>query len=147
MTTAHVSLARPVRTAAAMAVVCAAVVGVALSAVVAAIARGAGVSDKFQAPQVGTFAPLIVIGLVLAAVAWEVVRRRAADPVRLMSRLAPAVVIVSLVPDVLVGATKGLPHSSWGGVAALMVMHLVVAAAGVLSFARFLPLTSPAASR
>ncbi|BEP14193.1 hypothetical protein acdb102_25040 [Acidothermaceae bacterium B102] len=122
-------------------------VGIALSAVVAAIAHGAGASDKFQALQVGTFAPLIVIGLVLAVVAWQVARRRAADPARLMGWLVPTVVIVSLVPDVLVGATKSLPHSSWGGVAALMVMHLVVAAAGVLSFARFLPLSRPPSER
>lgn len=141
MTTLPVSLARPARTAVALAVVSSAFVGTGLSAVVAAVAHGAGVSDKFQALQLGTFAPLIVVSLLIAVAVWQRVRSRSTDPVRTMSRLVPAVVALSLVPDLVVGTSQSLPHSSWGGVLALMTMHLLVAAAGVTSFAHFLPLT------
>ena len=140
MTTAPVSLARPARTAVPLAVVSAAVGGIALSAVVAAVARGAGVSDKFRPMMVATFAPLIVLSLLIAVAVWQRVRSRSADPVRTMSRLVPVVVVLSLVPDVLVGVGGSMAHTTWGGVFALMTMHLLVSAVGVASFAYFLPL-------
>ncbi len=57
-----------------------------------------------------------------------------------MRWLAPAVVLVSLVPDILVGVNEGLPNASWTAVFGLMVMHLVVAGAAVLAFSRACPL-------
>ena len=47
-----------------------------------------------------------------------------------------------MVPDVIVGATGSLTGSSWGGVIALMSMHLTVAVSGVASFRIFLPLAA-----
>ncbi len=46
------------------------------------------------------------------------------------------------VPGIIVGATGSLTGFSWGGVLALMGMHLVVATCGVVSFRIFLPLNS-----
>jgi hypothetical protein len=62
-------------------------------------------------------------------VVWELVRRRAGDPVAVMRRLVPIVVVLSWVPDVVLGATHReatthVAHTTWGEVAALMVMHL-----------------------
>ena len=113
--------------------------------IIAAIAHGAGAYSDFQPL---TFRGLIgptVLGLLIAAVVWELVRRRAGDPVAVMRRLVPIVVVLSWVPDVALGATHReastqLPHTTWGEVAALMVMHLFVAAIGLGLFSRLLPL-------
>jgi hypothetical protein len=51
-----------------------------------------------------------------------------------------AVVLVSLVPDVLLGVSQSQPGTTWPGVVGLMVMHLAVAAVAVTSYARLLPL-------
>lgn len=126
----------------AAAVICAAIVSVASSAAIAAIAHGAGASRSFKALAFATYTPFIVLGLLVGAIAWNIIRNRAAEPERLLTWLAPAVVVVSMVPDVIVGATDSLTGSSWGGVVALMGMHLVVAVCGVVSFRIFLPLTS-----
>jgi hypothetical protein len=99
--------------------------------IIAAIAHGAGAYS--------------VVGLLIAVVVWELVRRRAGDPVAVMRRLVPIVVVLSWAPDIALGAThreasSQLPHTTWGEVAALMVMHLFVAAIGIGLFSRLLPL-------
>jgi hypothetical protein len=85
------------------------------------------------------------LGLLTAVVAWELVRRRAGDPAAVMRRLVPIVVVRSWVPDVVLGAThragtSHVAHTTWGEVAALMVMHLFVAAIGLGLFSQLLPL-------
>lgn len=60
-------------------------------------------------------------------------------PRRTLNVLVPIVLLVSFVPDILVGVTRALPGTSWTAVAALMVMHLVVAACAVAAYRRFLP--------
>ena len=77
-----------------------------------------------------------MVGLLVAVVVWELVRRRAGDPVAVMRRLVPIVIVASWAPDIALGATHReastqLPHTTWGEVAALMVMHLFVAAIGL----------------
>lgn len=78
-----------------------------------------------------------LVGLLIAAAVWALVRSRAARPHTVMNVMVPVVVVVSLVPDVLVGIA-GL---GWIGAIALMLMHLGVAAAGVTALRRFLPLS------
>jgi hypothetical protein len=113
--------------------------------VIAAIAHGAGAYSDFQPLTFSGLLPPTVLGLVVAVVVWELVRRRAGDPVAVMRRLVPIVVVLSWVPDVVLGAThragaSHVAHTTWGEVAALMVMHLFVAAIGVGLFSRLLPL-------
>jgi len=113
--------------------------------IIAAIAHGAGAYSDFQPLTFGGLLPPTVVGLLTAVVAWELVRRRAGDPVAVMRRLVPIVVALSWVPDVVLGAThreatSQVVHTTWGEVAALMVMHLFVAAIGVGVFSRLLPL-------
>jgi hypothetical protein len=113
--------------------------------IIAAIAHGAGAYSDFQPLTFGGLIGPTVLGLLIAVVVWELVRRRAGDPVAVMRRLVPIVVVLSWVPDVVLGAThreaaSQLPHTTWGEVAALMVMHLFVAAIGLGLFSRLLPL-------
>jgi hypothetical protein len=86
-------------------------------------------------PQAYVF--LTAVGVVVAAAAWAVIRRKAARPNALLRKLVPAVLVVSLVPDVLL---FGVPGASPVGVIALMLMHVVVAAIAVPIFRTVLPL-------
>lgn len=117
-----------------------AVVATALNSVVAVTARAAGASDDFQQLHLSAYAPLTVFGVLAGAAAWAIVRARSARPAGLLRTLVPVVVLVSLVPDVLLGVSDSEPGTSWGAVVALMVMHVVVAAVAVPAFRRFLPL-------
>lgn len=120
--------------------VAAAIVATALNAVVAAIAHAAGASSQLQALQLPTYTIFTVIGLLAGAAGWAIVRARARNPQRVLRVLVPAVVLVSFVPDVLVGAFGGLPGASWGGGVALMIMHVVVSSVAVGTYLRVLPL-------
>jgi hypothetical protein len=109
------------------------------------IAHGAGAYSDFQPLTLGGLIGPTVLGLLPAVVVWELVRRRAGDPVAVMRRLVPIVVVLSWVPDVVLGATHReattqVAHTTWGEVAALMVMHLFVAAIGLGMFSWLLPL-------
>jgi len=117
-----------------------AAVAIVLNAVVAAIAHAAGASGDFKPLQVMAYGPLTVFGVLLAAAAWAVIRARSARPARLLRTLVPVVVILSLIPDIQVGVSGSQAGTSWGAVAALMVMHVVVAAVAVPAFRRLLPL-------
>lgn len=83
---------------------------------------------------------VILLASIIGAVGWTNVRRRATSPRALIRVLAPLVLVVSLVPDVLLGVGGA---ASWGAVAGLMVMHVVVAAITVTVFTRLLPLPRP----
>lgn len=128
----------PVR--AALAVVTAAVPAALACLAIAAVAHAAGASSEFQALQPTAFVPFLVLGTVAGAVGWLLIRRRAEDPRRLLTRLVPTVLVLSWIPDLLVGLTRALPGSGPGGAAALMAMHAVVTACAVASFLRFLPI-------
>lgn len=117
-----------------------AVVAVIVNAVIAATAHAAGASDDFQALQLGAYAFFTVIGVLVAAGAWAIIRARASHPARLLRTLVPVVVLVSLIPDVMVGVSDSQPGTSWGAVVALMIMHIAVAAVAVPAFHRLLPL-------
>ncbi|MFJ5984771.1 DUF6069 family protein [Lentzea sp. NPDC092896] len=79
---------------------------------------------------------LTALGVIIAAIAWATIRKRAKDPARTLGKLVPIVVVVSFLADVPVFF---LPGSSVVGVLALMVMHVVVAAVSVPIFRRVLP--------
>jgi len=126
-------------TAVPAAMVAAVVVGDLASVVIARIAHGAGVTHSFAPLHFATYTSLIVLGVIGGAIGWQLVRTRATNPHRLLARLVPLVLLLSFVPDVLIGITKAETGTTWGGVLALMAMHIVVATAAVGSFLRFLP--------
>ncbi|ELS51064.1 DUF6069 family protein [Streptomyces viridochromogenes] len=117
----------------------AAVVSALGNAVVALLARAAGASHDFEALTPPAYVPLTVIGVLLGAIGWAVVRRVAKNPAGLLRWLAPVVVIVSFVPDLaLLGGDT--PGKGVLAVCALMVMHVVVGVVAVLAYRRVLPL-------
>lgn len=135
----------PTRIALPTALVGSVVASLIVELIIAAIAHGAGAYSDFQPLTFGGLIGPTVVGLLTAVVVWELVRRRAGDPAAVMRRLVPIVVVLSWVPDVVLGtthreATSHVAHTTWGEVAALMVMHLFVAAIGLGLFSRLLPL-------
>jgi hypothetical protein len=105
-----------------------------------ATAHAAGASDDFEALKLPAYAVLTVFGVVLSAAAWAIIRARSARPARLLRTLVPIALIVSLIPDMLVGVSDSRPGTSWGAVIALMVMHVAVTAVAVPAYLRFVPL-------
>lgn len=121
-----------------LSVVVASVVGALGTTVIAAIAHAAGVSHSFSPLHPGSYIALIVLGVLAGAAAWQLVRVKARRPSRVLRSLVPAVVILSFIPDIIIGIT-GSFHATWGGVIALIAAHVVVALAAVTSFAALLP--------
>jgi hypothetical protein len=117
-------------------------VAVALDIAVATIAHAAGVSHLFNPLQFANYTTLTVIGIAAGAAGWALVRARATDPRRRLRVLAPIVLAASFTPDVVVGVSRRMTGTRWGGVAALMVMHLLVALVAVVVFARTFPIPS-----
>ncbi len=128
------------------AIVIAAAIAIVADVIIAAVAHAAGASSQFKPLLVSSFAPLTIVGLVVAAIAWTTIRARATNPWRILRALIPGVVLVSLVPDIAVGVSKSQAHTTWGAVVALMVMHLAVSAAGVGTFWILLPIRRRAAT-
>jgi hypothetical protein len=125
-----------------LAVVAAVVVGALGTTVIAAIAHGAGVAHSFSPLHPGSYIALIVLGVLGGAVGWQLVRVKAGQPARVLRSLVPVAVILSFIPDIIIGIT-GSFHATWGGVIALMAAHVVVATAAVTSFAKLLPADGP----
>ena len=69
------------------------------------------------------YGKLTIIGVVIACVAWPVVCRLSADPRWLFFRLAIAVTVVLLLPDLYI-LHQGQPARAVG---VLMLMHLAIA--------------------
>jgi H+/Cl- antiporter ClcA len=115
------------------------VVGDLASVLIARIAHGAGVTHSFPPLHFATYTALIVLGVIGGAIGWQLVQTRATNPHRLLARLVPLILLLSFVPDILIGITKAEVGTTWGGVLALMAMHIVVAVAAVGSYLHFLP--------
>lgn len=77
----------------------------------------------YQHFQFADYAKLTVIGVVIACVAWPVVTRISSAPRWLFLRMAVAVTLVLLLPDVFILAV-GQPLKA---VSVLVVMHLAIA--------------------
>ena len=116
----------------------AAVVSIALNAVVALGAITMNPNGTRMGLDLVAYAPLTVVGVLAGTVGWALVRRRATNARSTLRTLVPVVVVLSFVPDF------GLLITGMGdllNVAALLVMHLVVAAVTVTAVSRLLPLT------
>ena len=111
--------------------------------VVAQIALAAGASEEFTPLSPGAYGFLTVVGVIAGLIGWLVVRRttNAASTLRWM---VPTVLVVSFVPDILVGFSDRA-GVSWGAVVALMAMHIVLTLVAVATFSRLLPVTRTSA--
>ena len=118
--------------------VVAAVIALVANTVVAQVALAAGASDDFTPLTPGAYGFFTVVGVIAGLVGWLLIRRTS-NAAAILRWLVPTVLVVSLVPDVLVGFSDQA-GVSWGAVFALMVMHVIVTVVAVATFTRLLPL-------
>ncbi|MGA5763438.1 DUF6069 family protein [Nonomuraea bangladeshensis] len=107
-----------------------------LNALIALAAQALG-ADSAVVPGLTppAYLSLTLIGVILGATGWTIVRRFAEDPARMLSWLVPLVMVISLIPDVLIA----LSLDPVGGIA-LGLMHFAVLFVALAAFRRFLPL-------
>jgi hypothetical protein len=121
-------------------IVLAAVVAVAIAtSLIAFVARAAGAGDAFPPLQPQTYLTFATAGTLLAIGGWALVVRLVRHSARLLRVLAPVLLMLSFIPDIVLLATGFLPGATPGAVVALMLMHPVVAGAAVLAGQRIAP--------
>jgi hypothetical protein len=107
---------------------------------ISALARGPlGAGNDFVPLTPGPVVMWTVLGTVIGAVGWRLVVTRSARSRDLLTALVPAVLVLSLIPDVALLVTDSVPGQTTTGVGALMVMHVVTAGIAVAAFARAMP--------
>ncbi|MFI9832789.1 DUF6069 family protein [Streptomyces sp. NPDC051913] len=116
------------------------VAAIVAAALIALVSRAAGASDDFEPLQPGPYVTFTVLGVIVGAVGWEVIRRWTARPRTLLSWLVPAIVVISFIPDLLMLVSDYIPHADAAGIIGLVLMHVAVAAVAVAAYRRALPL-------
>jgi hypothetical protein len=112
----------------------AAVIAAALNYLVSRGAVALGADPGFRPLTAPVFVPFTLIGIAAGYFGWTTVARRSADPRSVLRRLVPAVLVLSMVPDLLLLATKFIPDTSTTAVLGLMLMHVVVTAVAVPAY-------------
>jgi len=108
-----------------------------VNALIAVLARTMGAPDGFDPLRFPSYVFPTALGVLAGAIGWGAVRRFSRDPERLLRRLVPSVVVISLVPDFFLFGEGGAT-----GVVALLVMHVAVAVIAVPVYRRIMPLRS-----
>jgi len=94
-----------------------------------------GIGEGFEPLGVGPTVFFTVVGVAGAVVVFGLILRFARRPIRLFRRVALAVLLVSLVPDVLMLFSGSMPGATVAGVLTLIVEHVAswAVAVGVLT--------------
>ncbi|MEV0640932.1 DUF6069 family protein [Streptomyces sp. NPDC050619] len=108
-----------------------------VNALIAVLAHAMSAPDDFNPLEPPSYVFMTALGVLAGAVGWGIVRRLSQDPERLLRRLVPSVVVISLVPDFFL-----FDKGEVTGVVALLVMHLAVAVIAVQTYRRVMPLGS-----
>jgi len=98
-----------------------------------------GIGDGFAPLQPPAFLTFATIGTLAGIGGWVLIARRARTATRALRVLVPALVVLSLVPDVILLVVPFIPGSTPGAVVMLMLMHPVVATVAVLVGRRIAP--------
>jgi hypothetical protein len=112
----------------------AAVVAAGLNYLVSRGAIGLGADAGFAPLTPQVFVPLTLVGTAAGFAGWTAVVRRYARPAAVLRVLVPVVLALSMIPDLLLLATKFIPDTSGTAVAGLMLMHIVVTAVAVPAY-------------
>lgn len=97
---------------------------------------------EFEQLTLPIYGLLTVVGALAGAVGWRLIVNRSRNANRLLTWVVPAVLALSLIPDVMLLITKSQPGTTTAGVIALMLMHLGLAVAAVPAYRRFMPVRS-----
>ena len=111
-----------------------------VNVVISAVARGPfAARDDFAPLTPGPIILWTILGAIIGAAGWRLIVNRRTDSRVLLAKLVPTVLVLSLIPDVALLATDSMPGQTTAGVLALMVMHVLTAAAVVIAFRRSMP--------
>jgi hypothetical protein len=121
------------RIAAALAV--ASAVAFALNAAVAAIAVAAGAPASYAPLTAPVFGAFTVLGVLGGWIGWWLVTLKASRPRAVLAWLAPLVLVLSFIPDVVLLVLKFIPGTTTAAALALMAMHVIVFAVAVPVYA------------
>ena len=116
----HTPAAGSVRKKAVLAGLAAAIGSVVVVEIVALIGKAAGAPHVTQL-QPGALAFLTIVGVAIATAAWVVIGRRP-NGEKLLRILVPAVLVVSILPDIALGANG----TAWSAVVTLVIAHASV---------------------
>jgi hypothetical protein len=109
------------------------------NAVIALAAASAGASSSYGPLMPPVYLAFTALGIAGGYLGWRIVRRRSANPARLLRILVPVALVLSWVPDVILGVLQFIPGTTLTGAVALGLMHAVVVAVGVPVYARVAP--------
>ncbi len=114
--------------------------GLVINSVIALLARTLfDIPAEFQQLTLPVYGFLTVVGAIIGAIGWHFIATRSSNATGTLRVLVPAVLVLSLIPDVLLLVSGSQPGTTTGGVVALMLMHVGVAAAAVPAYRRFIP--------
>jgi hypothetical protein len=107
---------------------------------ISAIARGPlGADDDFTPLTPGPIVWWTIVGVIIGAIGWRLIVNRSARSRAVLTTLVPAVLALSLIPDVALLVTGSTAGQTTVGVVALMVMHVVTAVIAVTAYNRAMP--------
>jgi len=111
-----------------------AVIGSAVNALIAwgGVSLGAAATGGLLP---AAYIPATVVAAIGGAIGWHLINRYARDPRRVMRWLVPAFLVLSFIPDVIVGLSLG-----WLVTVTLMAMHVATITVGVTTYSRLMPL-------
>ncbi|WP_328502720.1 DUF6069 family protein [Streptomyces sp. NBC_00457] len=113
-----------------------------VNAIIAVIAHAAGASDDFRPLKTPSYVSFTLLGVLIGALGWSIVRKMSADPDALLRKLVPIVVVLSFIPDLAMPVSDYQPHADSTGVAALIIMHITTAAIAVFAYRKVLPVST-----
>jgi hypothetical protein len=80
-----------------------------------------------------------VIASIVGAIGWTIIARQSQNPRRALQIVAPVVLLLSFIPDVLFAAGT-VAHTGWAPVAALVLMHIATIALALATYSTVLPI-------
>jgi hypothetical protein len=115
-----------------------AVVATAADVILAMALRSAlGVPAGFSPLAVPGVASTTIVGMIGATVVFGWIARVRPDPRATFVRIAAAALVISWVPDLVIGSTRIFPGTTENGILSLMILHVVAAACAVGILYRF----------
>ncbi|MGP3536382.1 DUF6069 family protein [Microbacterium sp. RD1] len=133
------SVVRPRTTAVVLFVFSGVVASAIFTSALAFAALALGADAAFIPLQPGPYLTFGIAGFLVGLAGWVLVVRFARRSARVLRVLVPVLVLLTLVPDVVLLLTGFLPGTTGIGVAALMLMHVLVAATAVFIGQRISP--------
>jgi hypothetical protein len=112
------------------------VAAVILNQVIRLVAVSLGIGADFMPLSFGPPLFFTVIGVLGATIVFAIIARFSQRPIALFRTIALVVLVISLIPDILLYTSQGMPGATLPAVVTLMLMHVAAWAVCVQLFSR-----------